>query len=85
MIEKEFTDFLALETQLLEHLTHRIQESIRAQGEARIALAGGNTPKNLYRRLAQKPIDWSKVRVKLNEEPVVPDTQTDRKSGMLKY
>ncbi len=84
MIEKELTDFLILETQLLEHLTHRIQESIRAQGEARIALAGGNTPKNLYRRLAQESIDWSKVVVTLTDERVVPDTHPDSNSGMLK-
>lgn len=54
----------------------RAREAISARGSFTVALAGGNTPRPLYRRLAQKPfvdeVDWSRVQVYFGDERGVP-------------
>ncbi len=54
----------------------RAREAISARGSFTVALAGGNTPRPLYRRLAQRPfvdeVDWSRVQVYFGDERGVP-------------
>ncbi|MDP7112898.1 MAG: 6-phosphogluconolactonase, partial [Myxococcota bacterium] len=55
---------------------HCIGVALAARGEARIALAGGGTPRPLHRRLAESPwvdaVDWSGVHVFWGDERCVP-------------
>lgn len=48
-----------------KRIIHSIHKNIEQQGICRLALAGGNTPRPIYERLAQadyiKGIDWSRV------------------------
>jgi 6-phosphogluconolactonase len=57
-------------------LVHCIQESIEARGRCRLALAGGRTPRRLYRRLARKDlrekIRWRSVELFWGDERCVP-------------
>lgn len=57
-------------------LVHRIQQSIEARGRCRLALAGGRTPRRLYRRLVKKDlregIKWRAVELFWGDERCVP-------------
>ncbi|WJW75901.1 6-phosphogluconolactonase [Thiohalobacter sp. IOR34] len=70
---------------LAEAAARRIDEAaraaIRARGAFHIALAGGSTPRRLYRRLAESPfaeaIDWSHIHVYFGDERAVPPDHAD--------
>jgi 6-phosphogluconolactonase len=61
---------------LADLAVHCIGGALAARGEARIALAGGGTPRPLHRRLAEPPrvdaVDWSRVHVFWGDERCVP-------------
>lgn len=57
------------------HVISQLQEALDARGVARIALAGGTTPRRLYAELAQNhanDIDWSSVEFYFGDERNVP-------------
>ena len=62
--------------------------AISARGKFHVALSGGNTPRALYRRLAQKPyigkISWDKVHVYFSDERTVPPDHADSNFRMAK-
>ncbi len=59
---------------LADWLLGRLALAIDDRGGARIALAGGGTPRPLYRTLARRPdaLDWSRVQVFWGDERCVP-------------
>ena len=48
------------------------EEAVRERGIFRIALSGGNTPRPVYRALADKPLDWDRWEVTFGDERCVP-------------
>jgi 6-phosphogluconolactonase len=59
-------------------MARAIRDAQDARGAAAIALSGGNTPRDAYRKLAQEPrIDWTKVDVFWVDERAV-DANDDR-------
>lgn len=60
--------------------------AVRKQGQVRIALSGGNTPKPMYELLAQDPVlhqlPWNRVHWILGDERFVPPTSPDSNYGM---
>lgn len=57
------------------HVIDQLQAALDARGVARIALAGGTTPRRLYAELAQNhsnDIDWSSVEFYFGDERNVP-------------
>lgn len=48
------------------------RRSLTARGRFLLALAGGNTPRRLYRALAQEDLDWSRVVLLFSDERLVP-------------
>lgn len=55
-----------------------IVEAVEARGRATLALAGGNTPKPVYERLAALPgLPWEQVDVFLGDERMVPPDSGD--------
>ena len=63
-----------------------VQRSIEAQGYCNLVLAGGNSPRPLYERLAAKPykdrVDWSKVFFFFGDERYVEVDSADLNSHM---
>jgi 6-phosphogluconolactonase len=63
-----------------------VQDAVAANGRFTVALAGGQTPKSLYARLAQEPyrstIPWAKVWVFWGDERSVPKEHSDSNFGM---
>lgn len=62
-------------------IVHVCKESIRANGRCSIALAGGSTPKPLYKLLSVRPfveqIDWSRLHFFWSDERFVPPDHPD--------
>ncbi len=60
---------------------------IDARGVVRVALAGGNTPRPVYERLARSPVgevvNWRAVEVFQTDERAVPPSDADSNWGML--
>ncbi|MEK7385058.1 MAG: 6-phosphogluconolactonase, partial [candidate division NC10 bacterium] len=61
-------------------------EAIAARGRFTIALAGGETPRATYARLAKPPfsdrVDWSRTWVFFGDERGVPPEHADSNYGM---
>jgi 6-phosphogluconolactonase len=57
-------------------IAEHIQQHIDERGKCRLALAGGNTPRPVYQRLAQtdlaQTIDWTQVHIFWGDERCVP-------------
>lgn len=61
-----------LEVELASKIADILQIAITEKGTATILLSGGSTPKNLYQKLGEMDLDWSKVHVGLVDERFVP-------------
>lgn len=61
-----------LEVELASKIADILQIAIAEKGTATILLSGGSTPKNLYQKLGEIDLDWSKVHVGLVDERFVP-------------
>ncbi|MBX3724420.1 MAG: 6-phosphogluconolactonase [Xanthomonadales bacterium] len=71
-IEHAHPDDNVVAAALAADLALRIDQAIDARGQARLALAGGNTPMALYRLLAAHPLPWSRVVAVATDERCVP-------------
>jgi 6-phosphogluconolactonase len=61
-----------LERELASHIADILRAEIAEKGMSTILLSGGSTPKNLYRKLSENILDWSKVHIGLVDERFVP-------------
>ena len=80
---RTFDDLDDLARGAAEEITQSAEEAIAARGRFTIALSGGNTPKPVYRLLAQEPrIDWDRVHVFWGDDRHVPPNHPDSNFGM---
>ena len=65
-----------------------LSAAVEQRGVATMALAGGSTPKQLYRLLAAPPFDldipWSRVKLFLGDERCVPSDHADSNERMVR-
>jgi hypothetical protein len=74
----------ALIQRSLELVLAKMQSAIAERGMGTIALAGGSTPKPLYKKLAQQNLQWDKIHVFWGDERYVPPTHPDSNEGMAR-
>ena len=67
-----YRDTAALQATLAESLRGLISDALASRPQATLVLAGGRTPLPLYRRLAEAPLDWSRVTMIPSDERCVP-------------
>lgn len=85
-----FADAAALARAAAEEVARRADEAIGARGIFRLVLAGGSTPRTLYRLLADPAqpgharIDWPSVHVFFGDERAVPPDSADSNFGMAR-
>lgn len=65
-------------------IAHAAVESIEARGEFRLSLCGGNTPRPVFRALADQPVDWSRVLITFSDERCVPPDHPESNYGMAR-
>jgi 6-phosphogluconolactonase len=81
-------DAAALSVAVAEWMTSLIEKTLAKKTRFCLLLSGGNTPKNLYKLLAEDPyrkrIDWSKLHVFFGDERIVPFND-ERNNGKMAY
>lgn len=71
-IEHLHADVDALVASVVRRLEDATRDAVAARGRAMLALAGGRTPLPMYRELATRAMDWSKVLAMPTDERCVP-------------
>jgi 6-phosphogluconolactonase len=73
---------------LAEWIAHLIEKTLLSKDKFTIVLSGGETPKDLYKKLAAEPyrdkINWSKIYFFWGDERVVP-FKDDRNNAKMAY
>ena len=84
MTLKTFENKEQLEIDLSQRIANCIENAIEQYGDARILLSGGSTPFGVYQKLAEFPLDWSKVSVGLVDDRMVPIDHPSSNYGTLR-
>ena len=78
----DWADAGTLAKELASRIAARLAQRITAEGEAFLAVSGGQTPVRLFAALAAADLDWSKVTITLVDERWVDET-SPRSNGAL--
>lgn len=79
-----YPDPQALHQRAADAIVRVAAEAIARHGRFTIVLAGGNTPREVYRRLGQATSDWSRWHIYLGDERCVPVGHGDRNDVMAR-
>lgn len=77
-----FPDAASLQANARVRVLAAAREAIAAHGAFDIVLAGGNTPRKLYRALRNVEIDWANWHVWFGDERCAPPNDPERNSKM---
>ncbi|MFN4289373.1 MAG: 6-phosphogluconolactonase [Permianibacter sp.] len=66
-----------------EQLAEVIESAVAQRGEALIAVSGGKSPEALFQRLSKLLLPWSRVRLTLVDERVVPLDHADSNARLV--
>lgn len=80
----EFDSRIAFEQAASRFILESAESSIAIHGAFRIVLAGGNTPRNIYRRLCDAETDWLAWHVYFGDERCLPADDPERNSSMAR-
>lgn len=67
-----------------DRLTATLSAALVETGKAVFAGSGGSTPSPIYARLAQTPLDWSRIAVTLIDERYIPESSPESNAALLK-
>ena len=81
---RAFTDADAWAEACADRLADALSGAVAADGAAFLGASGGSTPAPIYRRLADRPLDWSRVTTTLVDERYVPETSDKSNARLLK-
>ena len=79
---KKFESIEALRHGVCDAIVKSANEAIAQRGRFSIVLAGGNTPRTIYRLLRDLPMDWAKWHIYHGDERCLPYDHEDRNSLM---
>lgn len=79
---KHFKSIEALRHDVCNAIVQRAQDAIAKRGQFSLVLAGGNTPRAVYRLLRDLPMDWAKWHIYHGDERCLPTDHEDRNSLM---
>ena len=80
---KAFESIEALRHGVCDAIVSSANEAIAKRGQFNIVLAGGNTPRAVYRLLRDLKMDWSKWHIYHGDERCLPPEHEDRNSLMV--
>lgn len=86
MIEKErlFADRERLAWHLASDVAAALRRLVAANGEATLAVSGGETPKLFFDKLSHMGLPWASVTVTLVDERQVPETSQRSNAGLVR-
>ena len=79
---KHFDSIESLRHSVCDVIVQKANEAIAQRGRFSIVLAGGNTPRAIYRLLRDVKMDWSKWHIYHGDERCLPSDHVDRNSLM---
>lgn len=79
---RHFESIESLRHTVCDAIVQRANEVIAQRGRFSIVLAGGNTPRAVYRLLRDVKMDWSKWHIYHGDERCLPSNHADRNSLM---
>jgi 6-phosphogluconolactonase len=79
---KHFSSIEALRHEVCNAIVKSANEAIAQRGQFSIVLAGGNTPRAIYRLLRDLPMDWANWHIYHGDERCLPHEHEDRNSLM---
>jgi 6-phosphogluconolactonase len=65
-----------------QHILEAAEQAIKERGKFKLVLAGGNTPEQVYRLLAEAAANWSEWYIYYGDERCLPRDHQDRNSLM---
>ncbi|WP_420600449.1 6-phosphogluconolactonase [Neptuniibacter sp.] len=68
---------------LSNELNTIIQNAVKIQGKATIALSGGSTPVPMFKALNQMPLPWNKMVIALVDDRWLPPTHPDSNEALV--
>ncbi len=77
-------DLETLSQRALEITVEQMEVAIAARGRFNLVLAGGNTPKSLYEKLAQVSLPWEQFEIFWGDERYVPPDHPESNEGMAR-
>jgi len=69
---------------LSQSILAQLQEAIVTRGKASLLVSGGSTPKPLFEKLKQAPLEWDKVTIGLCDERWIPSSHVDSNEQFVK-
>lgn len=78
-----FHDAAAVAAETVRRVLIAADKAIAARGVFRVVLAGGSTPAQAYRQLADCKCDWSRWHIYLGDERCLPPDDDERNSLMV--
>jgi 6-phosphogluconolactonase len=81
---RRFESWASLVEASAEALGGRLEAALAERGRASLALAGGSTPSDIYRRLSRRRLDWRGVIVTLTDERWVEAGSPDSNAGLVR-
>ena len=75
-------DATALRAEAVQRILDAAESAIAGRGEFHLVLAGGNTPRAIYRELAEANADWAHWQIWFGDERCLPPLHPDRNSIM---
>jgi 6-phosphogluconolactonase len=80
----QFANRNELDEQFAEQVANLLATAIEKKGKASIAVSGGSTPKNFFKQLSTKDIDWQNVTITLADERWVNETSDASNTALVK-
>ncbi|QEY24318.1 6-phosphogluconolactonase [Neisseria animalis] len=80
----EYENAAAAAQFLADSVAGALQQALAEKGEAVLAVSGGRSPIAFFEALSQKDLDWSKVRIGLVDERIVPTGHADSNTGLVR-
>lgn len=81
---RRFSSWDALVVEAAARLAGAVSDGLRARGRAALALAGGSTPRDVYRRLSRTPLHWARVDVIPTDERWTATDAPDSNARLLR-
>lgn len=79
-----FADAATLHMQATNVILDSARAAITARSVFRLVLAGGRTPRDVYARLAQFPVEWKKWQIYFGDERCLPRGDQQRNDSMAR-
>ena len=80
---KQFDNITSLRNSVCDVIVKSAREAIAKHGHFSIVLAGGNTPREIYRSLRDMSTEWSKWHIYINDDRCLPVDHEERNSLMV--